>query len=629
MSSRLLKTTIRARSAKRCRPSKPGGKAMPCDPIETLVKIFGEFSLELDSSSIIRAIWSAQALQESRDRPALLGKRLSEVIGARAFAPCARLFRQVLKSGRMEAFECPAELSDGKHWFHIRVLPVRREKKSPPSLWISARDYTERMQAAEKLKKSEALLAEARQLARLGSWEFDIKTKTPTWSKELCVLLGLDPLRTPPTEALYWQLVHPDDRQQLRRKKEDALARRGPYEHTTRYLLSNGETRMLLTRGKPILDEGGEVVRLVGIVQDVTGQWQEAERLEKSEALLAQTERIANIGSWEYDVERKTFQVSDNMFRLLGFEPAAGELDLKDVCAIFHPDDRERTRGDAQAIAAESRSLENEVRFVLPDGRVRLIQTRAVPILDESNRVVRIGGMSRDITDHRAAELEHRELARRLLNLQDEERRRVARGLHETAAQSLAALKMTLAKLGESYLEKNASLPQLVESSLSLAEEAIREVRTVSYLMHPPMLDEQGLGPALRWYAKGFSDRSGIQVETKIAPDFGRLPDEAELAIFRIVQEALTNVHRHSGSPSAEIRLSRAGGSARVEVEDFGAGMMNPPSDAPWKTGMGVGIAGMQERVSQLNGRLQILSVTGKGTTIIVSLPLEEKKLAS
>ncbi|HXZ11352.1 MAG TPA: PAS domain S-box protein [Candidatus Sulfotelmatobacter sp.] len=750
MSSRIRRNVRQIQAADRCRPSRPGGQALARHPIETLVKDFGEFSLELDSSGVIRSIWSSRDVRRSGRAAGALGKRFSELIGSRDFAHCARLFRKVLKSGRSEVMDCPADLPDGRHWFRVQLVPVRREKLGPKSLCIIARDQTARIQAEEQLKKSEALLIEAQQLARLGNWEFDIHTKTLNWSAELYALLGLDPAKTPATNAFFWELVHPEDRQQVRGEIQEALTRRRPFEHETRYLLPSGEIRVMLTRGKPVLDESGEVARLVGIAQDITDRKraqtmfrdllesapdamvivnqegrivltnkqteklfghplhellgksveiliperyrtkhaghragffgaprfremgaglelyglrkdgtefpveislspletpegtlvssairditvrkQADEELRRNEALLAQTERIANIGSWEYDVERMTFQLSDNMFRLLGFAPPNGEIDLKQACQIFHPDDRERTWADAQAIAAENRAVENEVRFVLPDGRVRLIQTRAVPILDESNRVVRIGGMSRDISEQRAADLEHRELARRLLNLQDEERRRVARGLHETAAQSLAALKMTLAKLGESFLEKNASLPELVESSLSLAEDAIREVRTVSYLMHPSLLDEQGLGPAVRWYAKGFSDRSGVQVETKISPDFGRLPDEAELAIFRIVQEALTNVHRHSGSQSAEIRLTRAGGRARVEIEDFGAGMKSPPSGAPWKTGMGVGIAGMQERVSQLNGKLEIRSVPGKGTTIIVSLPLEERKLAS
>jgi two-component system NarL family sensor kinase len=143
----------------------------------------------------------------------------------------------------------------------------------------------------------------------------------------------------------------------------------------------------------------------------------------------------------------------------------------------------------------------------------------------------------------------------------------------------------------------------------------------VSHLLHPLVLDDAGLGPALRWYAAGFSERSQVAVKVEIADNFGRLPQETETAIFRIVQEALTNVHRHSGSRMAVIRVARRNGYIIVEVEDKGHGMPLPSESTGWRSPMGIGLAGIRQRVKQLNGEFEIKSALGEGTTICVVLP--------
>jgi len=215
-----------------------------------------------------------------------------------------------------------------------------------------------------------------------------------------------------------------------------------------------------------------------------------------------------------------------------------------------------------------------------------------------------------------AAEEESRRLSQQLLQIQDAERRRIARELHDGLAQYLAGAMMQMECL------KYANSPKFSEhltDARQLIERALLETRTVSHLLHPPLLDEMGLESALAWYVEGFAKRSGINVEIKIEPTVRRLEVETETTVFRIVQECLTNVHRHSGSTAATIRLSRDAGVLLLEVRDNGKGMpVNGRHDA---AGAGVGIAGMRERVRQLRGALEISSEEGKGTTVIASLP--------
>jgi two-component system NarL family sensor kinase len=165
---------------------------------------------------------------------------------------------------------------------------------------------------------------------------------------------------------------------------------------------------------------------------------------------------------------------------------------------------------------------------------------------------------------------------------------------------------------------------KFLQSAREFADAVIRQVRTVSYLLHPQLLEEAGLGSALRWYASGFAERSGIQVKVNSNGDFGRLPKETEIALFRVVQEALTNIHRHSKSSVAAIRLQRAGGKIRIAVKDAGVGMAQPSADTGWNSPLGIGIAGMRERVKQLGGTFEIKSKPGRGTTVSVELPAPE-----
>jgi len=242
-------------------------------------------------------------------------------------------------------------------------------------------------------------------------------------------------------------------------------------------------------------------------------------------------------------------------------------------------------------------------------------------------------GQLEDAVKQRTAELDRtnqnlRELSARLMQLQDDERRRIARELHDSVGQMLAALGMNLAAVGTD-LERLTKTADAVNDSAALVHELSQEVRTISHLLHPPLLDEAGLASALRWYIDGFAQRSKIKVDLEFPADFGRLPREAETAIFRTVQECLTNIHRHSESPNARIRILASGTDIRVEVEDHGKGI--PPEMQFEMESMGipgVGIRGMRERLRQLGGSLDIHS-NGKGTLIVASLPVPVPSTAS
>jgi len=216
-----------------------------------------------------------------------------------------------------------------------------------------------------------------------------------------------------------------------------------------------------------------------------------------------------------------------------------------------------------------------------------------------------------------------RDLSARLMQLQDDERRRIARELHDSVGQTLAALSMNLTTV-RADIEQLARTAVALNDSEGLVREMVTEVRTISHLLHPPLLDELGLASALRWYVGGFSQRSNIKVDLDMPEDFLRLPAEMETAIFRVVQECLTNIHRHSGSPVARIRVREREGHAQVEIEDKGKGI--PPKKLQEMASAGtpgVGIRGMQERIRQLGGTMEINSGPN-GASVTVRLPVVE-----
>jgi PAS domain S-box-containing protein len=225
-----------------------------------------------------------------------------------------------------------------------------------------------------------------------------------------------------------------------------------------------------------------------------------------------------------------------------------------------------------------------------------------------------------------------RQLSTRLLELQDEERRRIARDLHDVTGQKLALQCIALSRMTR-LLATTASeeIRESVGQCLELTNQISEEIRTLSYLLHPPLLDELGLPSAVKWYAQGFEKRTTIRVEVDIAHDLPRLRPDAEVALFRVVQESLTNVHRYSGSPTAYVRIRCEQDDFKLEIGDFGKGMPVEKGKAPdgELAPLGVGIQGMRQRIRQLSGQLEVLSDLGKGTVVAASLPIQGLCLAA
>lgn len=268
-----------------------------------------------------------------------------------------------------------------------------------------------------------------------------------------------------------------------------------------------------------------------------------------------------------------------------------------------------------------------ELRQTTRDGNLIMVASRWSLWRGNNGQALGRFQLDSDITKRKQVEQELRVLSGRLLNLQDEERRRFARDLHDSVGQLLAGATMNLSLVQKKLSQIDPAALKLLAEGNSLLDDALREIRTLSYLLHPPLLDEVGLLSALRWYVSGFSERSQIKVELEVPENLGRFRRELELALFRIVQESLTNVHRHSGSSTAKIIITRMPNQIRLKVEDQGKGMKLPLA-TPEKSSPGVGISGIRERVRQLGGQMQVRSGSW-GTALEVLFPVDETGVSS
>jgi PAS domain S-box-containing protein len=301
--------------------------------------------------------------------------------------------------------------------------------------------------------------------------------------------------------------------------------------------------------------------------------------------------------------------------------------------------------------AAKEGRLEDEGWRLRKDGSKFWANVVITAIRDDTGKLIGFGKVTRDITarmetqqalqrevaERRETEIRLqdsqrslRQLSLHLLRTQDEERRRIGRELHDSLGQYLAVLKMKLDSLAQVAKQKDQCEPASREISecLHLTEESIRELRTVSYLLYPPMLEEMGLKSAIPWYLDGFSARSGIRTTLEIQESVGRLPRDSELALFRVLQESLTNVHRHSGSKTAHVRLLTRDGMGVLQIEDDGKGMpadLLEQSGQDWMGALGVGLRGMNERMQQLGGRLEIIPKESRGTIVNAIIPAQSE----
>jgi PAS domain S-box-containing protein len=545
-----------------------------------------------------------------------LGKSFVGIVHPDDLPVAVEAFQKVSRGETQRPSECRVLCKSGEYLVgEFTLTPVVRNGRVVAGLGI-ARDVTERKRVEEDLRVSEARFRTLSDAAPAAIFVYQgNKFRYVNPAAEVITGHSQNEL----LKKNFWDLAHPDVRDLIR---ERSLARqRGelvptPYEF--KIMTKAGEERWLdFTDGKFEL-EGNPAIM---VAFDVTERKRAQEALRESEARFRAIFENAAIGIALVDVHGHPVESNPALQKMVGYD----KFELADMAftEFTHPDD---ARADwdlfIELVEGKHDHYQMEKRFLRRDGQVVWGQLSVSLVRNEKGEFKYCVGMVEDISERKRAEESMRRLSGRLLRLQDEERRRIARQLHETVGQSLAGLAINLTVVKDSAADLSPRASACLSESLELAEQCSREIRTLSYLLHPPLVDEAGLDPALRWYTAGFAQRSGIEVHVDVSPGFGRLPSEFELTLYRIVQEALTNIHRHSGSKTARISLERRPNEIVLTVEDEGRGFSSAALGiaGPESADIGVGIPGMRERLRQLGGRLHIQS-SSRGTTLTAILP--------
>jgi PAS domain S-box-containing protein len=396
----------------------------------------------------------------------------------------------------------------------------------------------------------------------------------------------------------------------------------------------------------PTRDEDGRLIGYSHVTRDITERREHGKRLRESEERFRMlVENVPDYAIYMMDPNGNITTWNNGAERIKGY--TASEIIGQHFSVFFTAEDVQAgTPRQILETAARLGRSEQEGLRRRKDGTRFWVNGLVTALRDKSGKLVGFSKITRDITERieqqealkkemaekekarsqlRKSEDSLRRLSLNLLRTQDEERKRIGREMHDSLGQYLSALKM---KLGTLAIRDTTLSPEAtgeLAQCASLLDECVKEVRTISYLLYPPMLEEMGLKSAISWYLDGFAQRSGVKTTFEVSPDVERPSRDVELALFRVLQEALTNVHKHSGSTQADIRLFRDGDSMILEVRDYGGGLSDAVFDdanANWYGALGVGLRGMNERMRQLGGELS-LAHADPGTLVRAKVPMQ------
>ncbi|MDR3569600.1 MAG: PAS domain-containing protein [Syntrophobacteraceae bacterium] len=550
-----------------------------------------------------------------------------------------------IRTGSVFELEHRVRRSDGTPgWVSSRAVPVRSHDGQIVEWFGEASDITARKLADQKLRESEAFLAESQKISHAGSWSLDLRANRVTWSDEVYRIFGLEPQDFDASYEAFLEAVHPDDREAVDTAYSSSIQEKQlSYESELRIVRKHtGEIRHVLAKCVNRFDAAGEVVRSVGVVVDITERKEAEDALRLSRARLDLALRSAGMGTWQWDISANRFSGDELGCHLLGIDSPTFAGTQEEVFRAIHVEDRDRVRRSLGRALKQDMPFEAEHRSVQTDGKVIHIAVRGRLARDTQGRPERINGLVWDITERKQMENELRRsrdelelrvrertadlksaneklrlVPSRLIEAQESERQRLSMELHDSVGQTLAALKFRIEHVIDRLEKKEYSRPlDLLRQFVPVLQRSLDETRAIYMGLRPTILTEHGILTTLDWYRRELLKlypNPHIELETRIEEE--DIPEDLKIVIFRIAQEAMNNALKHGKPEWVDVRLALHDGVLELEISDDGIGM-DLDLIMESRAAKSLGLMGMKERAELCGGQFSIISAPREGTTV-------------
>lgn len=555
----------------------------------------------------------------------VVGRRIADISPQAMRTTVPALYAEVITSGTTRRRQVPfGDQNVPEAVFDIHAFPLGGNM-----LGVVTEVATDQWKIGMRLRQTETLLERVQESAHVGSFYWDATTNTVTWSAEMYRIYGLTPEKFEGTLEAFLSRVHQDDRAEVQRSIETAIQASGSFRISERILRPSGEIRTLESVGVTEQDPAGRFIGVHGACVDITERIVAKTDLKLSEERFRLlVEKVTDYAIFMLDVDGKVMSWNKGAERIKGYR--ADEIIGQHIARFYPPEEVRRRHPQVLLKQAEMEGrVEEEGWRVRKDGTRFWADVLITALRDDTGQLRGFGKVTRDLTERREAELALSELAGRLMQTQDDERRRLARELHDSTSPLLTRLTAKLYTMRQMAAQHGeAAMSSLIEDALTNAEATGMVLRTMSGLLHPPLLDESGLLPSLRWYLDTYARRTEIKIEMKFPVSMARLPRETETTLFRVAQEAVSNILRLAGSRHIKVMIES--GQLHLKMHFNGDGHeLSPAIQQEMRLARGeagIALAGMRERMRQLGGALEFRVEMGL-PYIKATLPLLETQM--
>jgi PAS domain S-box-containing protein len=480
-------------------------------------------------------------------------------------------------------------------------------------------DVTELRRAEAERNVANDRLRLAMESGKSVGFDWDLKTSRVTRFGDLPAFFGIPSNIHVGQVEEFRRSVHPEDRGLVWKAIGDARENRSPYAAEFRMVSPNGTVRWVAAKGQFYYSAAGDPERMLGIVVDITDRKDTEEALRRKEAELADAQRLAGVGSWQWDPETDTVVWSRELYRMAGRDPSLPALSYKEHSQLYTRETWDRLQGAVEAALRTGAPYELVLEMVRADGTHRWVSARGDAQRDSTGQIARLRGTVQDITERRRAEEALSSVNGRLIEAQESERARIARDLHDNIGQRLALLSVVLENVKRLLPDSSdGALARSLEALQQQTGEIVTEVQALSHELHPPRLLYLGVVAAMRGFCGELSGQRGVEIDFRAEDVPGGVPPDVSLCLFRVLQEALHNAVRHSRVRHFDVHLRGNGNTVDLTVRDEGVGFDVNAANR----GFGLGLTSMRERLKLVGGELFIESHLTRGTTVVARTPV-------